>query len=132
MKRQFGQEMPTLFQAFQANPPAMLEHFLWNSSLALNGIQISLFNATSGNVNPDYAPVQMNISWVILPTLLTGIVSITGLLVIYRDRLYWWRFWLKDRALGWMLLLSIAAVGFFVVIPMQRPRPSYLFGLTVF
>jgi hypothetical protein len=132
MKRQFGQELPTLLQALRANPPAMLEHFRWNFSLALNGIQVSLFNATSGSVNPDYAPVQLNAAWIIVPTLLTGMVSITGLVILYRDRLYWWRFWLKERMLGWMLLLSVATVGFFVVIPMQRPRPSYLFGLTIF
>ncbi|HEY9630143.1 MAG TPA: hypothetical protein V6C84_22845 [Coleofasciculaceae cyanobacterium] len=132
MKRQFGQEQPTLFQAFRANPSAIIEHFLWNSSLTLNGIQVSLFNATSGNVNPDYAPVTLNARWVILPTLLVGMASITGLVLIYRDRRYWWQFWLKDKALGWLLLFCVAAVGFFVVIPMQRPRPSYLFALSFF
>lgn len=132
MQRQFGQELPSLFQALRANPPAILEHLWWNFSLGLNGIQISLFNATSGSVNPDYAPVQLNTSWIILPTLLVGMVSITGLTILYRDRAYWWQFWLKERVLGWVLLLSVASVGFFVVIPMQRPRPSYLFGLALF
>lgn len=131
MQRQFGKELPTLTEALKANPSAMIEHFLWNFSLALNGIQVSLFNATSGQVNPDYAPVHLNASWVILPTLLLGFLIITGLFLLYRERKFWWNFWLRERALSWLLLIPISAVSAFVVIPMQRPRPSYLFSLTI-
>lgn len=132
MKQQFGQDEPSLFQALMANPPAMLDHFRWNTSLTLNGIQVSLFNATSGSVNPDYPPVILNAYWVILPTLLVGVLSITGVILIVRDRQFWWDFWLKERALTWLVLASAASVAFFVIIPMQRPRPSYLFSLTLF
>ena len=132
MRQQFGQDEPSLFQALMANPPAMIDHFRWNTSLTLNGIQVSLFNATSGSINPDYPPVILNAYWVILPTLLVGALSITGIILIVRDRRFWWDFWLKERALTWLVLASAAAVAFFVVIPMQRPRPSYLFSLTLF
>lgn len=130
MQRQFGQDQPSLFQALQANPAAMIEHFLWNFSLALNGLQVALFNGTSGSVNPDYAPVNLNQRWVILPTLAVGATLITGLMLLYRNRDYWWRFWLKERALGWLLLLPIAALCILIIFPMQRPRPSYFFSLT--
>lgn len=130
MSRQFGQKQPSLFEALLANPPAMIEHFLWNFSLGLNGIQVALFNATSGSVNPDYAPVQLNQKWVIFPTLAAGVVLITGLMQLSLNRRYWWQFWLKQRALGWLLLLPIAALCIFVIFPMQRPRPSYFFSLT--
>lgn len=130
MKRQFGQEEPSLFKAFLANPPAIIEHFLWNFSLALNGIQVALFNATSGSINPDYAPVNLNQRGVLLPTLGIGVLLIAGLALLYRHRQYWWQFWLKEKALGWLLLLPVGLLAIFVIFPMQRPRPSYFFGLT--
>lgn len=132
MKRDFGQELPSLFQALAANPPAMIEHFLWNFSLTLYGLQVSLFNATSGAMNPDYAPVNLNQAWVIIPTIFVGLTWIGGLWLLWRDRKYWWKFWLQQRALGWSLLLIAASLAFFVIIPMQRPRPSYLFSLSIF
>lgn len=131
MEQQFGEQLPSLLEAMWANPGAMLEHFLWNIGLTLNGIQVSLFNATSGTVNPDYAPVNLNSHWVIIPTMIIGIILITGLSLLYRERQYWWQHWIKERVLGWLVLLSVAAVAIFIVIPTQRPRPSYLFSLTV-
>lgn len=132
MQRDFGQEYPSLFQALVANPPAMIEHFLWNYYLTLNGIQVSLFNATSGSINPDYAPVNLGQTWVLIPTIIVSLIWIAGLFLLIRDRDYWWKFWLQKRALGWTLLLIAAGLCIFVIIPMQRPRPSYLFSLALF
>lgn len=131
MEKTFGQPYPSLSEALRANPAAMVQHFAWNIGLTLNGIQVALFNATSGMVNPDYAPVTLNAKWVIIPTIAAGAVLIAGLFLLYRDRQYWWQTWLKERAMGWFVLISIAAVAVFVVIPTQRPRPSYLFSLTI-
>lgn len=132
MNQTFGQPFPTLFEALRANPSAMFEHFLWNASLSLNGVQLSLFNASSGKVNPDYTASNLNAQWVVLPTLATGIVLITGLSLMYQQRHYWWNYWHKERVWGWTVLLSASFVASFVVIPMQRPRPSYLFSFTLF
>jgi uncharacterized membrane protein SirB2 len=131
MNQTFGQPLPTLTEAFWANPAAILEHLGWNMGLALNGVQISLFNATSGSMNPDYVAVQLNMAWVILPTLVVGGLLMGGAIMLYRERHYWWQTWLRQRIWGWAVLASVAAVSAFVVLPMQRPRPSYLFSLAV-
>lgn len=130
MKTTFGQPLPTFLEAFQANPQAILDHLSWNISLALNGLQVALFNATSGSVNPDYATVQLNMQWVIIPTILLLAIFSMGATIFYSERKYWWNFWLKTRIWGWIVLSSTASVSAFVVLPMQRPRPSYLFSLS--
>ncbi len=132
MQQTFGQPLPTLSEAFLAKPQAILEHFSWNIKLALNGLQVALFNATSGSVNPDYATVNLNQAWVLLPTLLVTMILVNALFVVYRERNKWWNSWLKQRIWGWAVMLSVASVSAFVVLPMQRPRPSYLFSLTIF
>jgi uncharacterized membrane protein SirB2 len=131
MQQTFGQPLPSLAEAFKANPQAILEHFAWNVGLTLNGLQLSLFNAAAGGMNPDYIPVNLNQSWVILPTVLVGLVLVTGLVLLYQARSQWWQSWLKSRAWGWAVILSVASIAAFVVIPMQRPRPSYLFSLAI-
>jgi hypothetical protein len=131
MEQTFGQSLPSLVEALGANPIAILEHFRWNTSLALNGIQVSLFNATSGAVNPDYAPVHLNSNWVIIPTIAVGLILMIGLIQLYRNRHFWWESWLKQRIWGWLILIAVAAVTVFLVIPTQRPRPSYMFVLAI-
>src|SRR5262249_37613149 len=49
-----------------------------------------------------------------------------GLYLLWRERRSWWDTWLKERALGWVAMLSTFAVAG-LIIPTQRPRPSYLF-----
>jgi hypothetical protein len=131
MMQTFGQPLPTLSEAFFANPGAMLEHFSWNIQMALSGIQLSLFNATSGSANPDYYPVNLNVAWILAPTLIVGGILTGGLILMLREREFWWHHWLKGRAWGWSVILSAAAIAAFVVLPMQRPRPSYLFSLAI-
>jgi hypothetical protein len=131
MQKTFGQPMPSAAQALMANPAAFLEHAWWNVSLTLNGIQVSLFNASSGKINPDYIPTQLNVNWVIFPSFLIATTLIVGLTFLCRERQYWWDSWLQERVLGWSILLSNAFVTCFLVIPTQRPRPSYMFGFAV-
>jgi len=50
---------PSLAEMFRSNPVAVLQHFWWNLSLTPSGIQILLFNASAGAVNPDYFSVQL-------------------------------------------------------------------------
>src|SRR5437867_2039043 len=54
MIRVYGEPEPSLVKALRKNPKAMLEHFLWNLSLFPNGLQVLLFNVSSGSVSPDY------------------------------------------------------------------------------
>lgn len=48
MTRVFGKPEPSLTEAIRSHPRAMLEHFWWNIQVIPNGIQILLFNGTSG------------------------------------------------------------------------------------
>ena len=64
-------------------------------------------------------------------SLITGAMVALGLFLLYRERRHWWEHWLKDRALGWLAMLSVVAVAG-LIIPTQRPRPSYLFCQGIF
>ncbi|MGH7410758.1 MAG: hypothetical protein ACREJ6_06840, partial [Candidatus Methylomirabilis sp.] len=126
MASTFGTPMPSLGEMLRRNPVATLQHFWWNISLAPSGIQLLLFNASAGTVNPDYVPAQLHSRRALLLSLLTGAILAVGLFLLYRDRRFWWEHWLKDRALGWLAMLSVVAVAG-LSIPTQRPRPAYLF-----
>lgn len=126
----FGKPFPSLGEMIKSNPSATLKHFLWNVSLTPNGMQVLLFNATSGNVSPDYAPVQLHSSLALLLTVLLGVIVGSGLLLLYRERSYWWEYWIRSRAWGWVSMFAVASIGI-VIIPTQRPRPSYLFSLSI-
>src|SRR5262249_20238782 len=132
-ERQFGSELPTLPQAIAANPRAMAGHFLWNARLVPNGLELMLFDAisTGPDRNPDYVLVHTGSS-----TALTGLIALAmfvlaGVLLLWRDRASWARAWIAERAWGWLALGSIA-ISAVVVMLWQRPRPSYLFALSVF
>lgn len=129
MTRVYGKPEPSLKEAVIKNPPAMIEHFLWNLSLVPSGLQVLLMNVSSGSVDPDYAPVQR--SWLALPCslILLAIVFAGGVQLI-RNRRYWWEEWLKYRVWGWVLLMSVGLVTVGIMIA-ERPRPSYMFSLGI-
>jgi hypothetical protein len=126
MESTFGTPMPSLGEMLRRNPVAVLQHVWWNVGLTPSGVQILLFNASAGRVNPDYFPVQLHSRRALVLSLLTGSILVLGLCLLYRDRRFWWAHWLKDRALGWLAMLAVVAVAG-LIIPTQRPRPSYLF-----
>ncbi len=130
MPQVFGKPEPSMTEAIQSNPRAMLGHFLWNIRLLPAGLQVALFNATSEHYNPDYAPALLDRQIVLVPSLLALGLFLLGMLKLYMERHYWWSAWLKDRIWGWVMLFCLSAV-MVVVIPMQRPRPSYMFLLTL-
>lgn len=130
MVADFGKDLLPLSEMLQRNPAAVLKNILWNISLTPNGIQVLLFNATSGTVSPDYVPVQLRSLTALVLSIITGSVLIVGLFLLYQERHYWWKYWLQDRALGWLAMLSLVAVAC-IIIPTQRPRPSYLFTLGI-
>jgi hypothetical protein len=126
MESTFGEPTPSLLDMLRRDPVAVLDHFWWNLSLTPSGIQLLLFNASAGAVNPDYFPVQLHSLRALVLSLITGSVLTLGLFLLYRDRRFWWEHWLKDRALGWLAMLSVVPVAG-LIIPTQRPRPAYLF-----
>jgi hypothetical protein len=129
MERVFGQPLPSLFQMIKANTPAVWEHFLWNLSLVPNGLQVSLFNAMSGTINPDYPPVAR--SWGAL-ALSVAVMLVMAFAVIHAAR-NWkaWRWWFRKHSDAWFIMLAVVCVAGPVILT-QRPRPSYLFPVSVF
>jgi len=127
MESTFGTPTPSLAEMLRRNPMAVLEHFAWNIGLTPSGIQLMLFNASAGAGNPDYVAVPLHSRRaLVLSAILIGVLAI-GLTLLYRERRFWWEYWLRDRALGWLAMLSVVAVAG-LIIPTQRPRPSYLFA----
>jgi hypothetical protein len=131
MASTFGAPLPSLVEMVRRNPVAVLRHFWWNIGLTPNGLQLLLFNASSGSVNPDYFTAQLHSLRALILSLIAGAILTVGLPLLYRDRHFWWEHWLKDRALGWLAMLSVVAVAG-VIILTQRPRPSYLFPQGLF
>ncbi len=130
MTKTFGRDELTLGEMIRANPRAVGEHFWWNIRLLPNGLQLMLFNQAAGKVNPDYFPSQLksetarNLSLAMLITIgLGGLISLV-------QRKYWWRTAMKDQIFIWLFLFSVAAATF-AIVPTQRPRPSYLFPLSL-
>ena len=126
MQALFGAPTPSMGEMLRRNPAAVLQHVWWNLGLTPSGIQLLLFNASAGAVNPDYTPAELHSLRALVLSLMTGGILAVGLFLLYRDRRFWWEHWLKDRALGWLAMLSVVAVAG-LIIPATRPRPSYLF-----
>lgn len=131
MKRKFGKAKPSLREMLGTNPSATLEHFAWNVRLAPSGIQLLLFNAISGKETPDYMPVQSGNRYVAILSILCLLIWGTGLTLLFREREYWWHHYLKGREVGLAVMISTVSVSVPVILT-QRPRPSYLFALSVF
>lgn len=131
MVRYFGESHPTLGRMLRSNRGAVLEHLWWNLSLTPNGVQVLLFNATSGQVNPDYFPVHAGSRRALVASFLVVIVVLAGFAVLYRERQRWWRRWLRSRAVAWLFMVGTVVPHSIVIILTQRPRPSYLFDLSV-
>jgi hypothetical protein len=130
MVRQFGSPEPTLTEALRKNPAAMLEHFWWNFSLIPSGIQVTLFNASSGAISPDYGDVTVLPARTIAVSLFVLSLGGWGGFLLWKRRTGWWTDWLRERAWAWVVLGAVASVTLIVMIT-QRPRPSYMFALAI-
>ena len=132
MARDFGEARPTLTEAIGANPGAMGAHFLWNARLAPYGLELMLFDRISAGQDrdPDYIPVKAGSAAALIGLLLLAAFVLAGLALLWRERRRWWETWIARRAWGWVALGALAATAVLVLI-WQRPRPEYLFALSV-
>ncbi|MBR0715353.1 hypothetical protein [Bradyrhizobium liaoningense] len=129
MKSTFGAEQPSLLEMLKANPAATLKHFAWNASLVVNGFQVALFNAMSGSVNPDYAPVQARQIHAAVLSVICVLLLLAGARRFCSDRSTMRAALIRHRHL--LVVLVGLACTISVVVVTQRPRPSYLFAFTV-
>ncbi len=130
IQQHFGSPQLSLSEMILKNPKAVLENMFWNIRLTPYGLQVLLFNVTSGSANPDYAPVFKS-NMALLFSFVIVILLVGGIILFYREKSFWWNYWLKSRFVGWMTLASLAAVSPFIILS-QRPRPSYLFTTGIF
>lgn len=130
MLRDFGVQEPDIATALMANPSALLEHFSWNLRLVPAGLQLALFNASSGTRNPDYRDIPFN-RLVIIPSTLLFALFCFGAWILWDECGWWWGQWFHSRIWGWTMLISCASVVL-AVIPVERPRPSYMFMCSLF
>jgi hypothetical protein len=131
MTQTFGDRLPTLGQMASHNFPALMQHFIWNLSLAVNGFQVALFNATSGLVNPDYPPVHQGEYYAFLLSVALVAVVVSAIVVASANWRSVWSEQFRRISYRWAILIAVAAVAVPVILT-QRPRPSYLFASTIF
>lgn len=129
MKATFGADQPSLFEMLKANPWATLKHFAWNGSLVVSGFQVALFNAMSGSVNPDYAPVHVWRNHALTLSVLCALLLLFGAWRFQSDRAAMWKTLARRR--HFVVVLVGLACAVCLVVVTQRPRPSYLFAFTV-
>jgi hypothetical protein len=131
MKETYGKERPTFREMLFANPKAVFQHVLWNLKLLPAGLQVMLFSATSSGTNPDYAFVPLNRKYPLVLSFIIGIIIIWGMIIVYRQKQWWWLHWFQQRAFGWLSMMAVTSFTIPVILT-QRPRSSYLFSLSVF
>jgi hypothetical protein len=130
----FGQKFPTLTEAIAENPGAVGTHFARNAGLVPAGLELSLFDAKFGSVsdasNPDFIPINRG-SWLVLAGSIGIVIVITiGVLLIWTERRRWWDDWIASRVWGWVALGAMASSSLYAAVQ-TRPRPSYMFPLTI-
>jgi len=129
LRRDFGKELPTLKEMLWTNPWATMQHIAWNWRLAPSGFQVLLFNQASGSVNPDYAPTILNSRGALVLSLVVATAWGAGI-VAWRRRPQLLRDLVDGRVWGWIgIAILLTAVP--LVVSTQRPRPSYLFNLSM-
>jgi hypothetical protein len=130
MRRQFDRPRPTFSQALAANPSAIARFVAWNVRLLPSGLQVALFGATQTGDQPDYFLVKTHRRYVAPLSVLFAGLLLAGLIAYRRQRDSWLRVWLRENAWAVVVLGAVAVTTTFVILT-QRPRPEYMYGLTI-
>ncbi|HEU4980263.1 MAG TPA: hypothetical protein VFT14_03530 [Solirubrobacterales bacterium] len=130
MQRDFDAGLPSFTEALRTNPGAIGRHFLWNLQLAPYGLQLALFDRTSGpkRKNPDYIEAQTGSGLALVLSIGVLAVVVVGAGLLWRARRRWWEAWIGERAWGWAALGCLAGMGIWVVVT-THPAPAYFFPL---
>ena len=131
MQARFGEPYPSLWTMIRRNPRAILGHFAWNVRLLPSGLQLSLFGAMSGGVSPDYGPVPVKRRRALFESGALTVLLAAGILTRLRERSPSARGPTDNLTIGWLALVPAATVALFLIVPTQRPRPEYLYGLSL-
>jgi hypothetical protein len=129
MRAEFGRPMPTLLQATSANPAAVARFIGWNTRLLPSGLQVALFGATSTEADPDYFPVKTSRSYALILSAIVLALITAGMTAILGDSAFQRRT-LAPRAWALVVLGGVTVTTLLVALT-QRPRPEYMYGLSV-
>jgi hypothetical protein len=130
MNETFGKELISFSEMIRVNPIAVLQHVGWNFRLVPNGLQVLLFDGTSGRSNPDYIPVHTHSPGALYGSIAMLIVWGTGITLLIRGGRAELVELLRGQGTTWLAMLCVTVIAI-PVIATQRPRPSYLFSLSV-
>jgi hypothetical protein len=86
-----------------------------------------LFNGVAGTRDPDYPGLFLGETFPIPLGIATVLIVIAGGIIVGRDS----KQRIAPRAMGWLAMASVVPMSLLVML-VERPRPSYLFGLTLF
>jgi hypothetical protein len=129
MRETFGKPMLGATEAAAANPGAVAKYVAWNLRLLPSGLQVALFGATSTGDTPDFLPVAHG-TYALLLSILAIVLLLIGLTALISQRAFWRTEWLPARAWA-VIALSAVAITTLVVVIVERPRPEYMYGLTL-
>jgi hypothetical protein len=131
-EREFGTDQPSWVEATTENPRAVAGHVFWNAQLVPQGLQLMLFDGISAGAgrDPDFIPVHTSSTWSLVGLIIVILFVGGGIALLWRDRRRWWLTWIRERAWGWLALISLGTTGA-VMMLWQRPRPAYALDLEV-
>jgi hypothetical protein len=130
LTKTFGRPLPNFLQATEANPGAIAHFVGWNAHLLPSGLEVSLYGATHGSQTPGYFPVKLHRWYALALLLVTLVVIVGGMVLIGRPESRWLREAISRRRWPLILLASVSTSTIIVAFT-QRPRPEYLYPLTI-
>jgi hypothetical protein len=130
MKQVFGRDEPSFTQAALYEPRAIGAYALWNARLLGSGVQVALFNATATGDQPDYPPVETHRTYALMLTVILLAVLLLGGWAITRELKTGRRDELNRYRWAIAMLTAVALTTVLVALT-ERPRPEYMYGMTV-
>lgn len=130
MQRTFGRERPSFPRAWQENPRAMGAFAAWHARLVPNGLQLGMFYGVWDHTNPDFVPARVGRGYAGVLSLLLLVLLALGGRALWMDRSAWMAE-LRPQRLAWLAVGASALGALVVCVFFVRPRPSFIFGLTI-
>ncbi|MCW3032712.1 MAG: hypothetical protein JWM60_1057 [Solirubrobacterales bacterium] len=125
MRQVFGAAEPNFTEAAVNDPRAMAAYIAWNGRLLASGLQVALFDATATGDQPDYPPVQTHRTYALILSIAFLLLLALGGWAIVRERR-------RSGPLTWVLiLLGALTVTTLAVVLTERPRPEYMYPMTI-
>lgn len=131
LKQDFGTTEVTFGTLVRTNPRAFWEHVGWNLRLLPSGLQLGMFNCFSGRDTPDFIEFKGGSKFAKVASAIFCVVIGAGIVCFLRRKVLWLRFLRGRRAWCWFAMAT-TLVPSMVAIVTQRPRPSYIFMMSLF